>query len=273
MRFPLRLTADLTKARIAQALSRRLPRSPVLRLSPVVETSSSGSDSAKHSLQTKTEAELLALVQGCAAPVIWIAGVEPLRHPQIGHITRRIVDCGRHVFVQTDGTLLRRGIFAFRPVSRLFLTVQLNGLENSHDLRACRAGVFRAAIEGIRAAKLSGFLVCVQTLIDGQTKLEELPQLNSYLAALGVDGRVISTGYGSGDAPETRKKVQEARKLIGNRGWESFSRLIDLPADDERSWSAAAEKAGHFVVAEDKARMPQRVKSETQACSEGARIP
>ena len=75
------------------------------------------------------------------------------------------------VFIEIDGTLLRRRIHEFRPVSRLYLVLPLNGLEAAHDLRAQHPGNFRATIESIRTAKLSGFHICVETKIFADTQL------------------------------------------------------------------------------------------------------
>ncbi len=68
-------------------------------------------------------------------------------------------------FVEMDETLLRRRIHEFRPVSRLYLVLPLNGLEDVHDSRAQHTGNFRATMEAIRTAKLSGFHICIETTI------------------------------------------------------------------------------------------------------------
>src|SRR2546430_8126705 len=93
------------------------------------------------------------LVCNAPAPVVWIGGSEPLLHPEMGQLTRCIAAIGRDVFLETDGALLRRRIHEFRPVSRLFLTIQWNGLERWHDVRAGRAGAFQAALDGMRVAR------------------------------------------------------------------------------------------------------------------------
>jgi MoaA/NifB/PqqE/SkfB family radical SAM enzyme len=160
-------------------------------------------------------------------------------HPEIGRLARRIVDTNRHVFVQTNGLLLRRCLHEFRPVSRLFLSVQFEGFEQRHDRRAGREGAFRAAVEGIRAAKLSGFLVCAQVALHADTELSEFDQLRVYLEARDVDGFVVTPANDFSKAVAGHKENQALQSRLGavrdqiwSRRWRLFSRLLEssLPA-------------------------------------------
>jgi len=198
MRFPLRLTADLALGLATRTLRGATRHRLILYLSPVTRSASparSRDDSPLSNvsgLQLLPSDDCLDAVRRSSAPVVWIGGAEPLLHPEIGRLARRIVDTNRHVFVQTNGALLRRRLHEFRPVSRLFLTVQFEGFEQRHDRRAGREGAFRDAVEGIRAAKLSGFLVCAQTVLHADMELSEFDQLRVYLEARDVDGFVVT---------------------------------------------------------------------------------
>src|SRR5204862_166035 len=59
-----------------------------------------------------------------------------------------------------------------------------------------RKGVFRAAVEGIKAAKEAGFLVCTNTTVFKDTDMAEIYALYGYLTELGVDGFMLSPAYG-----------------------------------------------------------------------------
>ena len=59
-----------------------------------------------------------------------------------------------------------------------------------------REGVFAEAVDGIKAAKAAGFLVCTNTTIYKETDMHEIAVLFSYLTELGVDGFMISPAYG-----------------------------------------------------------------------------
>src|SRR6266850_5456391 len=60
----------------------------------------------------------------------------------------------------THGMFIRKRLREWEPSSSFFINVHLDGLEKTHDLCVERDGVFREAIEGIKAAKAAGFLVC-----------------------------------------------------------------------------------------------------------------
>src|SRR5205823_10948341 len=99
----------------------------------------------------------------------------------------------------------------------------------THDLAVERKGVFKAAVEGIKAAKKAGFLVCTNTTIYKETNLEEIDQLFAFLTKLGVDGFMLSPAYGYVAVQQTnpkgaaeifmtrddiRAKFKEAEKLL-----------------------------------------------------------
>ena len=236
VRFPLWLTADLTRARIAQKLREDSGPLPILFLRPMEGVDPSPPDQVEIAALKKPGTDLLALVRNSSAPVVWIGGPEPLLCPELGQLVRGSAGLGRHTFLETDGALLRRRIHEFRPGSRFFLAVQLDGLEPSHNRRAGRADAFELALEGIRAAKVSGFLVCVHARIDGETNLEETGKLLRFAENLDVDGFLISQAAAlpnaeNRDRQALEQKTTEARKLIRNRWWKYFSRLVESTFD------------------------------------------
>jgi hopanoid biosynthesis associated radical SAM protein HpnH len=89
----------------------------------------------------------------------------------------------------------RKRLKEFHPTSRFFFNIHLDGLEKTHDICVERDGVFREAVEGIKAAKAAGFQVCTNTTIYKQTDLNEIDELFQYTQTLGVDGHMISPAY------------------------------------------------------------------------------
>jgi len=241
---------DLALARLAQTSRENAASASVLLLAPMEPASPSGLDSSAHQpMAPSAGTELLASVRNAPAPVVWIGGSEPLLHPEMGQLTRCIAGIGRDVFLETDGALLRRRIHEFRPVSRLFLTIQWNGLERSHDVRAGRAGAFQAALEGMRVARLSGFLICVHALFHAETALGEMAESIHFARSLDVDGIVISSANGGSnsanpEATDLQQKIVEARKLIGSKWWESFSRLVEPLVSGPWNSTPGAEAVG-----------------------------
>jgi hopanoid biosynthesis associated radical SAM protein HpnH len=140
--------------------------------------------------------QCLAASDECGAPIVSICGGEPMIYPEIGKLSKGILDRGRHIILCTNGMFIRKRLHEFKPTSSFFFNVHLDGLERTHDLCVERDGVFREAIEGIKAAKAAGFLVCSNTTIYKETDLNEIADLYSYLDTLGVDGYMLAPAYG-----------------------------------------------------------------------------
>jgi hypothetical protein len=258
MRFPLRLTADLALGLATKTLRGASSNGLILHLSPVAGSSSPFGTPEDYSSTSVSHLHLSSLdvcldaVQRSSAPIVWIGGAEPLLHPEIGRLARRIVDTGRHVFVQTNGAYLQRRIHEFRPVSRLFLALQFHGFEQLHDVRARREGAFRAALEGIRTAKLSGFLVCAQMAVHADTGAAEFEQLQGVLEARDVDGFVVAPasgylpgGFGQSESQTVRHKLRAAGHQIRSRRWRLFSGLLNSSLPEANSIAQSRNESGH----------------------------
>jgi len=98
-------------------------------------------------------------------------------------------------------------------------------LEKTYDLCVERDGVFREAIEGIKAAKAAGFLVCSNTTVYKETDLGEIAELYQFLNELGVDGYMLSPAYSYAavqtkeifmSREEVREKFRLACQLLEN---------------------------------------------------------
>jgi hopanoid biosynthesis associated radical SAM protein HpnH len=140
--------------------------------------------------------ECLAAVEECGAPMVSICGGEPMMYPQIGELVTGILERNRNIYLCTNGMFIRRRLHEFHPDRRFFFNVHLDGLEKTHDIAVEREGVFRAAIEGIKAAKTAGFMVCTNTTIYKETDMKEIEALFEYLARFDVDGHQLSPAYG-----------------------------------------------------------------------------
>jgi MoaA/NifB/PqqE/SkfB family radical SAM enzyme len=239
LRFPLRLTANLTKARFAQRSH------PALRPSPVqfVDATELLHHESNHPVSHEKIRELVS----SRYPVVWIGGSEPLHHPGVAHLVRAITGSGHFVFLETDGTMLRRRIHEFQPVSRLFLTVRLDPDAQLGTSKSLPPSASELAMEGIRAANLSGFLICVHTRVYAETELGELAEVIQFARSLDVDGMVITPAKDRSksmnpDAAALQRKTAEARKLIGSKWWESFSWLIEPVLNGEQCASRSAEE-------------------------------
>ena len=144
----------------------------------------------------------------CGAPVVSIAGGEPLIHPEMPEIAQRLVRRRRFVYLCTNAILLQKKLKDYRPSPYFRFSIHLDGLEETHDKAVCRKGVFKQAVEGIREAKKAGFAVSTNTTIFLGANPEEFRRMFDFLTDLGVDGMMISPGYPYEKAPDQEHFLQ-----------------------------------------------------------------
>jgi hopanoid biosynthesis associated radical SAM protein HpnH len=140
--------------------------------------------------------QCLGAADECGAPVVSICGGEPLLYPDIGPLVEGLLARNRHIYLCTNGMFIEKKLPQFKPDPRFFFNVHLDGMEKNHDIAVEREGVFREAIEGIRAAKAAGFKVCTNTTVYQETDMREIEELFEYLTQFDLDGHMISPGYG-----------------------------------------------------------------------------
>ncbi len=224
MRFPLSLTTSLTGYLAAKRI-RRVEKFPlVMMLEPLhaCNLTCTGCGRIREYKETITERlsveQCMAALEECGAPIVSICGGEPMLYRDLGKLVKEILDRHKHIYLCTNGMFIVKRLHEFQPTSRFFFNVHLDGLERTHDLCVERKGVFRAAIEGIRAAKAAGFQVCTNTTIFKATDLKEIAGLFEYLQTLDVDGHMISPAYSyaavqSKEIFMSREEVREKFRL------------------------------------------------------------
>src|SRR5882724_4212955 len=242
MRFPLRLTLDIIRARLTKILGFARDARSIQFLDAAEILHHDSSHPVSH--------ERIREVISSHSPAIWIGGTEPLRHPGVAHLVRAITGSGHSVFLETDGTLLRRRIHEFQPVPRFFLTVRLEIGARHEPSKGLPASASELAAEGLRAARLSGFLICVHARVHVDTELEAMTQLLQFARSHDVDGVVITPATGVANSAAQQSKTEEARMLIGSRWWEAFSRLVEPALSGERNAAQRVTESGHPVEQE-----------------------
>ncbi len=201
MRFPLKLTANLTRYIAGKRIRGEQKFPLVMMLEPLhaCNLTCTGCGRIREYKSTIDEMltveQCLAAMEECGSPVVSICGGEPMIYPEIGRLVREILGRGRHIYLCTNGMFIRKRLHEFQPSSSFFWNVHLDGMERTHDLCVERDGVFREAVEGIKAAKAAGFFVCANTTIYKETDLSEIAELYDFLDGLGVDGYMISPAY------------------------------------------------------------------------------
>ena len=202
LRFPLKMTSRIA-GYVAKKKIMRTERFPmVLMLEPLhaCNLTCTGCGRIREYESTIKQKlsieECLEAVDECGAPVVSICGGEPMIYPGIGELTAKILERKKVVYLCTNGMFIRKKIAEFKPSDTFFFNIHLDGMRKSHDIAVEREGVFDAAIDGIKAAKDAGFLVCSNTTVFKETDMAELDEMFAYLTTLGVDGFMISPGYG-----------------------------------------------------------------------------
>ncbi|MGD0560752.1 MAG: adenosyl-hopene transferase HpnH, partial [Streptosporangiaceae bacterium] len=151
------------------------------------------------------------------APMVSIAGGEPLMHPQIEVIVEELIKRKKFVFLCTNALLLPKKIDKFKPSPYFTWVVHIDGLKERHDESVCKDGVFDDAVAAIKLAKSRGFKVNTNTTFFNtdtpQTVIDVLNYLND---DLGIDNMQISPAYAYEKAPDQDHflGVTETRELF-----------------------------------------------------------
>lgn len=148
-------------------------------------------------------AQAVGAITECGAPMVSIAGGEPLMHPQVDEITRQLLDRNKIVFICTNALLLSKHIHKFSPHRNFAWMVHVDGLRERHDESVAKEGVFDEAVAAIRQAQELGFRVMTNSTFFDQDSPQDVIDLLDYLNdELGVDNMQISPAYAYEKAPD-----------------------------------------------------------------------
>jgi len=213
-------------------LARKLrgePRYPlVLMLEPLFQCNLACAgcgkiDYPKEVLQQRMSvADALAAVDECGAPIVSIAGGEPLIHRELPQIVAGIVARRKFVYLCTNAILLTRHIDEYRPSPYLTLSLHLDGNRARHDESVCQEGVFDKVIAAIRLARGKGFRVTVNCTLFNGADPDEVAEFFDTAMQQGIEGITVSPGYSYSHAP--RQDVFLARKASKSLFREIFRR-------------------------------------------------
>ena len=141
-------------------------------------------------------------IDECGAPMVSIAGGEPLIHKEMRQIVQGYLDRKKFVYLCTNAILLDKHMDSYEPSKYLTFSIHLDGGRERHDASVCRKGVYDKCISVIQKALKRGFRVTVNcTLFQGETPAE-VSDFMDEMMALGVEGVTISPGYSYERAPK-----------------------------------------------------------------------
>jgi hopanoid biosynthesis associated radical SAM protein HpnH len=209
MPVPMRQQARMGAYLVRQKLKRRRHFPLIVELEPLFACNLECAGCGK--IQYPTEIlrqrvsveDAVAAIEESGAPMVSIAGGEPLLHPDIERMVQELVKRKRFVYLCTNGVLMRRKLDRFRPSPYFSWAVHIDGLRERHDESVCREGVFDEAVAAIKEAKARGFRVTTNTTFFNTDSPKTVRDVLDFLNdELHVDGMMISPGYAYEKAPD-----------------------------------------------------------------------
>ena len=175
-------------------------------------------------------AQCMEAIDECGAPVVSIAGGEPLLHRDMPRIVRGFLERKKFVILCTNALLLTKKIDQFKPDPMFTWSIHLDGDKAMHDASVCLDGVYETAIAAIKLAKSKGFRVSINcTLFDGAVP-ERVAAFLDEMKTIGLDGTTISPGYAYERAPDQQHFLNRTKTK------QLFRDILKL-GDGGRKWS------------------------------------
>jgi hopanoid biosynthesis associated radical SAM protein HpnH len=167
--------------------------------------------------------DALHAVDECDAPVVSIAGGEPLLHKELPKIVKGIIARRKFVYLCTNALLMEKRMKDYEPSPYFVWSVHLDGNREDHDKSVCQAGTYDRAVAAIKAAKARGFRCNINCTLFNNADPERMAKFFDNVMAMGVDGITVSPGYAYERAPDqqhflNRGKTKELFRDIFRRG-------------------------------------------------------
>ncbi len=167
--------------------------------------------------------QCMEAIDECRAPVVSIAGGEPLLHRDMPKIVRGYLERKKYVILCTNALLLKKKIDDYKPDPMFTWSIHLDGDKAMHDQSVCLDGVYETAIDAIKLAKSKGFRVSINCTLFDNAIPERVAAFLDQMKDIGLDGTTISPGYAYERAPDqnsflNRTKTKQLFRDIFARG-------------------------------------------------------
>lgn len=150
-------------------------------------------------------------IDECGAPVVSIAGGEPLLHRDMPKIVRGYLDRKKFVILCTNALLLQKKIDQYQPHPGFTWSIHLDGDKGMHDKAVSMEGVYETATAAIKLAKSRGFRVSINCTLFNDADPERVARFFDEVTALGLDGITVSPGYAYERAPDQEHFLNRTR--------------------------------------------------------------
>jgi hopanoid biosynthesis associated radical SAM protein HpnH len=220
---PMRQSARMATYLMTQKLRRRDKFPLIVELEPLFQCNLECVGCGKiqhpeHVLKRRMPVEqAIGAIEESGAPMVSIAGGEPLIHPEIDEIVRQLVKRKKFVYLCTNAILMEKKLDKFEPSPYFAWAVHIDGLKERHDESVSRDGVFDKAVSAVRVAKDRGFRVTTNTTFFTNDSPESVRRVLDFLNdELEVDQMMISPAYAYEKAPDQEHflGVRQTRELF-----------------------------------------------------------
>ena len=167
--------------------------------------------------------QCMEAIDECGAPVVSIAGGEPLLHRDMPKIVKGYLERKKFVILCTNALLLKKKIDQYEPNDGFTWSIHLDGDEGMHDKAVSQDGVFEVARDAILLAKSRGFQVSINCTLFNDADPARTAAFFDEVTKLGISGITVSPGYSYERAPDqasflNRTKTKELFRGILARG-------------------------------------------------------
>ena len=229
MGIPLKQAARVGRYVLGKQLSREKRYPLVLMLEPLFRCNLACKGCGKIDYpdpilnQRLSYEQCMEAIDECGAPVVSIAGGEPLLHREMPKIVRGYLEKKKFVILCTNALLLRKKIDDYTPDESFTWSIHLDGDKAMHDQSVSLEGVYETATAAIRLAKEKGFRVAINCTLFNDADPERVARFFDEVTKLGLDGITVSPGYAYERAPDqahflNRTRTKELFRSILSKG-------------------------------------------------------
>jgi len=167
--------------------------------------------------------ECMEAIDECGAPMVSIAGGEPLLHREMPQIVKGFLERNKFVIFCTNALLLQKKIDQYEPHDNFTWSIHLDGDKAMHDKSVCLDGTYEKAVDAIKLAKSKGFRVQINCTLFHGAEGERVAKFFDEMMEIGLDGITVSPGYAYERAPDqehflSRERTKQLFRDILKRG-------------------------------------------------------
>jgi hopanoid biosynthesis associated radical SAM protein HpnH len=167
-------------------------------------------------------ADALQAVDECGAPVVSIAGGEPLLHKELPTIVKGIIARRKFVYLCTNALLMEKRMKDYEPSPYFVWSVHLDGDKQDHDKSVCQAGTYDRAVAAIKAAKAKGFRCNINCTLFNDADPERMANFFDTVMAMGratpTSARRISSTSSTGARPSNCSATSSSAATAARNG-------------------------------------------------------